>query len=480
MAVRERSTRLSSLEIRVRRTIQKYGMINPGDHVLVAVSGGADSVALLHCLHRLAPSLRLSLTTAHLNHRIRGSEGDADEDFVRRMSADLKIPFYSEIIEIKQQAAASRQNLEELARQRRYEFLRRTARRAGAQKIAAGHTLNDQAETVLFRFIRGSGIEGLAAIYPVVEDLVVRPLLECSRESILEYLQQRGLPHREDSTNTDLKHARNRIRRELVPYLEENFNPQLVSTLSREAFLVRESWSFIESQAKAAFDSLCLVQGNVILLKLQGFLQLHPGLQKQVLRQAIKECLGSLRGVASRLVESILSICRTGNSNDQVRMPRGSLAIRQFDALLLMRHPPADTPSFSYQLNLPGECCLGEAGISFRAQICSAPDAKTMRNNRSHQAFLELSALPQYLNIRSRRPGDRYGGSGHRKVKKMLIDGKIPQLNRPGLPMVSAGEDVIWIPGFRPARAYEAHPGSERCVAIEILQNSGIRSQESE
>jgi tRNA(Ile)-lysidine synthase len=472
MSVRERANRLFPLEIRVRKTIQKYNMLSPNEHVLVAVSGGADSVALLHCLNKLASSLHLSLTIAHLNHRIRGFEGDADEDFVRRMSADIKIPFCSEIIEVKQQAIAARKNLEEVARQARYDFLRRTARRVGAHKIAVGHTLNDQAETILFRFIRGSGIEGLSAIYPVVEDLVIRPLLECSRESILEYLQQMGLHYKEDSTNADLKHARNRIRRELVPYLENNFNPQLVATLSREAFLAREAWSFIESKAKAAFESLCLRQGNDISLALHGFAELHPGLQKQVLRQAIKECLGSLHGVTSRLVENILSICTAGNSSDQVWMPHGSTAIRQFNMLLLIKHPPSNIPSFEYKLSIPGECRVSEANISFRAKICSAPDLKMIREYRSRQAFLELSALPQYLTIRPRKLGDRYGGPGHRKIKKMLIDEKIPQLKRPGLPMVAAGEDVIWIPGFRPARGYEARPGSERCLGIEIIQET--------
>ena len=175
MPVKELSDKLRPLEIRVRKTIQNHNMLTPGDHVLVAVSGGADSVALLLCLHKLARELHISLSIAHLNHRIRGLEGDADEDFVRRLSADLKLPFFSEIIEVKRKAAAAKENLEELARLTRYDFLRRTARRIGAQKIAVGHTLNDQAETVLFRFIRGSGIEGLSAIHPVVEGLVIRP-----------------------------------------------------------------------------------------------------------------------------------------------------------------------------------------------------------------------------------------------------------------------------------------------------------------
>lgn len=472
MPVKKQSDKTYPLEIQVRKTIQNHNMLTPGEHVLVAVSGGADSVALLLCLHKLAPELHLSLTTAHLNHRIRGLEGDADEDFVRRMSADLQLPLFSEIIEVKQKAAAAKQNLEELARQTRYGFLHRIAQRVGAQKIAVGHNLNDQAETILFRFIRGSGIEGLSSIHPVVEKLIIRPLFECSRDSILEYLKQKGASHREDSSNKDLQHTRNRIRRELLPYLEEHFNPQLVSTLSREALLAREAWSFIESQANQAFENLhCRRSDESILFSPKRLLELHPALQKQVLRQALKECMGSLRGVTSRHIESILSLCRTDHSGDQIRLPHGRVAIRQFDTLLLMPHLPQRKPSFIYRLDVPGECRVAEAGVLFRSTVCSAPDLKTMRENRSRQAFLEPSMLPSCLTIRSREPGDRYGGPGHRKVKKLLIDGKIPSLRRFELPMVVAGNDVIWIPGFRPARSYETRPESPGCVLLEVISD---------
>jgi tRNA(Ile)-lysidine synthase len=471
MPVKEQSDKLRPLEIRVRKTIRDHNMLAPGDHVLAGVSGGADSMALLLCLHRLMADLHLSLTVAHLNHRIRGAEGDADEDFVRQTSEKLQIPFLSETIEVKQEAAETKQNLEEFARQIRYDFLRRAARRIGAQKIAVGHTLNDQAETILFRFIRGSGIEGLAAIHPVVEDLVIRPLLECSRDSILEYLNQEGSSYKEDSTNKDFRHARNRIRGELLPYLEKNFNPQLVPTLSREAALAREIWSLIESQADEAFEKLHKKCGEGILLDLKSLLDLHPALQKQVLRQALRSFPESLRGITSRHIDSILSLCGEGSSGDQIRLPHGSAAIRQFDTLLLMPHPPGPTASFMYTLQVPGECRVTEAGLIFRSSISDAPDLGKKKDNGLSQAFLEPSALAEILTIRSREPGDRYGGPGHRKVKKMMIDGKIPLLRRPCLPMVVSGSDVVWIPGFRPARFFEARPGSQTCVLLEVTQD---------
>jgi tRNA(Ile)-lysidine synthase len=473
MSAKEHSNKLCRFEIRVRKTIEKHSMLNPGDHVLVAVSGGADSVALLLCLHTLARALPLSLTIAHLNHRIRGQEGDDDEDFVRSLSASLHLPFCSEVIELKKQAIAGKHNLEELARLKRYEFLRRTARRIGAQKIAVGHNLNDQAETVLFRFIRGSGVEGLSAIHPVVDGLVIRPLLDCPRIEIVEYLKQKGASYRDDSTNKDVQLARNRIRMELVPYLE-NLNPRLMEALARQAFQSRETWAFIEAEAKQALGRLCRRDDTGISIALHGLATLHPALQKQVLRQALKECLGSLRGVTARLVDGILFLCGAGHSGGQIRISRQNIAVRQFDTLLLTKNAVEQAPSFAYKLEIPGECRVAEAGVIFRSKICNTPDLNMIRGKSATQAFLDPRTLPEFLAIRSKEPGDRYGGPSHRKVKKMLIDRKVPLLDRSDLPMVAAGKDVIWIPGFRPARTYAVRPESPSCILVEIVRDAPV------
>jgi tRNA(Ile)-lysidine synthase len=463
------SARSHPLEIHVRKTIERFNMLAPGEHVLVAISGGADSTALLLCLHRLAARFPLSLTAAHLNHRIRGAEADDDQDFVRRMCADWEIPFVSETIEIKQLAAGAKQNLEECARDRRNDFLRRMACCVKAQKIAVGHNLNDQAETAIFRFIRGSGIQGLSSIHPILDGLVIRPLLECSRVSIRKYLKQQDVAYREDSSNTDLRHARNRIRQELLPYLEKNFNPQLVSIIARETAMARETWSFIESQAMEAYQTLHCRIDNGISLRIRQLCKLHPALQKQVLRQALKACMGSLRGIASIHIQNIISLCTAGRSGDRIGIPHGGIIIRQFDSLLMLNEASYENPAYAHILEIPGLCPVPEAGATFRCTICSAPNQKTMWEKRFVQAFLKTPHLPQSLLIRSRKPGDRYGGSGHRKVKKMLIDNKIPQLQRFALPMIVAGNSVIWIPGFKPARDYEAMPESPTCVLVEML-----------
>jgi tRNA(Ile)-lysidine synthase len=461
-------SKFHALELQARNTIREFAMLAEGDHVLVAVSGGADSMALLHCLRRLSSKSNLTLTVAHLNHRIRDAEGDEDAGFVRKMSLDLGLPFISETIEVKQQALATQQNLEELARNLRYDFLRRTAAQIGATKIALGHNLNDQAETALFRYIRGSGIEGLSAIHPVVDGLIIRPLLACSRDLICDFLRQQNISYREDSTNTDLSYARNRIRQELLPYIQTHFNPQILSALSREASLARETWAFIESQTAMAYATLHSRTDEGISLKIPMILELHPALQKQVLRHALIECLGSIRGIGSVHIEGLLAHCKTASSGEEICLPHGGRAFRQFDTLLLLNHSPKPALEYAYTLAIPGQCYVAEASITFRCKTVDTPNPPMMRKNAAQQAFLDRDALPELLTIRSRLPGDRYGGQGHRKIKKMLIDSKMPLLKRSSLPMVAAGSDVVWVPGFQPAANYAAKSDSESCLMIEI------------
>jgi len=462
--------RFHTLELRVKQTIRDFGMITPGEHVVVAVSGGADSTALLACLNTLSRIMRLTLTAAHLNHCIRGPEGDADAEFTRQLCETLKIPCIMETIDVKKLAEDSGENLEACARRVRYDFLHRAARRVDAGKIAVGHNRNDQAETVIFRFLRGSGIEGFSAVRPVLDDGVVRPLIDCRRGLICRYLEDKNIPWREDSTNSELHYARNRIRLELIPYLEKNFNPRIIDTLARETGIARETWDFIESQARAALSSLRAETEEGISLDAAGLLRLHPALQKQVLRLALKEGLDSPKNIGAVHIENLLALCEKRTGGGTTRLAGGIMGIRSFDRLLLQKHQPKQAADYSYSLSFPGELHIPEIGALFRFSIIRRSAAiKTDRENRC-RAMLDIVALPESLTIRSRRPGDRYGGENHRKVKKMLIDAKIPIDRRAALPMLSAGGVVVWIPGFRPARGYEAQPESDAYLLAEMAE----------
>ena len=469
--LQEKKVRFHALEWRVRRTIRDFGMIVPGEHAVVAVSGGADSTALLVCLKTLAREMRLTLTAAHLNHCIRGAEGDADAEFSRQLCETLEIPCITETINVKKQAEESGENLEACARSIRYDFLRRVAHRVGAQKIAVGHNLNDQAETVIFRFLRGSGIEGLSAIRPVLNDGIVRPLIDCSRELILDYLRDKSLHWRDDSTNARLYYTRNRIRRELIPYLEKNFNPGLIDTLARETGIARETWDFIETQSRAALAAICVKTEEGISMDAAGLLNLHPALQKQVLRLALRDSFGSTQNIDAVHIENLLTLCKRRTGGGEIQLPGGGRGIRLFDRLLFQKKQPKPADGYSYSLNNPGEVLIPEIGILCRLTTIHQPAGVEPARKDRNQALLDPAALPGQLVVRSRKPGDRYGGAEHRKVKKMLNDAKIPPERRATLPMLTAADNVvIWIPGFRPARGYEARSESDACILAEMIE----------
>lgn len=457
-----------ALEMSVQRTLSRHRMLQPGDHVLVSVSGGADSTGLLLCLRSLAPKLGFTLSVAHLNHRIRGTEADQDEEFVKKLCAELQVPFVSEAQDVRRDAVAGKKNLEESAREARYRFLREVAGRVGAHKIALGHTLNDQAETVLMRLVRGSGNDGITAMRPVREDLFIRPFLETSRQEIVAYLKHSGASYREDSTNSDLQLERNRIRHELIPYLSNHLNPKVVEALARYARTAQEIADYLHVQTQTAFEEIRTTVPGGIGLSVEKLLSFHPAVQKNILRYALKHVRESLRGVGMRMIQDLLLLCRPGSSGRQVKLPEKLLATRQFDQLLFLDIGSGATPEFSHELRVPGKIQVPEIGVEFQAVVETRESLPQELQSSADRAYLDADAIPGTLVIRSRRPGDRYGGPGRKKVKKMLIDARIPLQARAALPMLASDNIVLWIPGFPPAPVVAVQAKTTRYVVLKM------------
>jgi tRNA(Ile)-lysidine synthase len=302
----------------------------------------------------------------------------------------------------------------------------------------------------------------------VVDGILIRPLLECSRPEIEDYLQSGGIDFREDASNRDLRYRRNRIRHECLPYLAKHFNPLIVETLAREAGLAREAAGFLERLVARELEAIKVSRPDGMEIPVQRLAQLDPVLAKAALRAAIRESRGSLRGITSRHFDAILRLCTGAIGGKGIVLPGGYRVRREFKNLVLGSGSALPAAGFLYSLSIPGQCLIPEAGVEFCAEL-RVPQGPPSRQSR---AFLDPAALPQQLWLRPRREGDRYGGAGHRKIKKMLIDSRIERDSRDSLPLLATEEAVIWVPGFEPARKFKAKSLNDKCVIITLHRRS--------
>ncbi|HJS73917.1 MAG TPA: tRNA lysidine(34) synthetase TilS [Vicinamibacteria bacterium] len=468
---------------KVIRTLERYRMVLPGDSVLIALSGGADSVALTGVLFELRHRLGLSLFLAHLNHGLR-AEADDDEAFCRSLSERLSLPFASEKVDVAASARRSKRSLEDEGRRARYRFLESQAKRFEANRIAVGHTLDDQAETFLLRLLRGSGGRGLAAIHPVKDGRIIRPLLESRRAEIVTFLEERGLPFREDRSNADPRFTRNRIRHDELPRLSAVYNPRLTESLARTACLLREDEAWMGAETEVAFAAIASLAGDEVELARQGLLERPLALQRRLVRAAIERVRG-LEGVSHRHVEDVLTLAQ-GQSGRELHLP-GLLVERSFDRLRFREREKARARKagersyngFEYRLSIPARVRIPECSGTLSARIAAIrrkPD-EPLHPSQGNAVVLGFgSGLPE-LSVRSPRPGDRFhplGAPGSKPLSRYLMDRKISREARRRVPLVvraaapqDSGEEILWVVGHgvsEASRVSEAPDSASRLV----------------
>jgi tRNA(Ile)-lysidine synthase len=414
--------------------------------ILVALSGGADSVAMLHALIDLRGAFGYRLAAAHLNHRIRGAESDCDERFVRDLCARLGIEL---VVERAAGLEAAMPNLEEAARDTRHDFLRRTAERLSAAHVALGHHRDDQAETVLLRMLRGAGIAGLGAMDEAGPNRIVRPMLSLSREDIRAYLRAIGAAFVEDSSNVSAVLLRNRIRHELLPALE-GYVPGVRARLAQLSGEMRALDAYVAREAARALGAMCTSGGE---LDLPSFAALDAALRAPVLRGFIAERIGSLRRIGRAHLDAMAALILEGPPNGEISLPGGWRAMREYSRLRLTQKAVRIAPEFSVPLALEGTTVVEESGYSFDAAIIGAAEAKSaehMPRNKNSAIFDLADIAMTGLIVRNFIPGDRVrpaGMNGTRKVKDVLIDSKVARERRARVPIVVAADDIVWSPG---------------------------------
>jgi tRNA(Ile)-lysidine synthase len=445
-----------SLEEQVLGFIQKHRLVSDREKLVVAVSGGADSVCLLHILANLQEELKLKLHIAHLNHQLRGADSDADADYVADLARRLKIPATIEKRDVKGYQARERLSLEEAAREVRYRFLAELAKSIGAERGAAGHTKDDQIETILMHLIRGSGTRGMRGLQPatfwqsgVYSLTIIRPLLELSHQETEGYCRQHRLMPRLDASNLSLSPLRNRVRQQLLPLLE-SYNPAIAEALLRTGRIAADDITFLDEQITRLWKKVARQEGKTIILDKAGFDQLPPALKRYLLRAAVERLLGSAKDVEMRHIEEMMSLASKA-AGKRLSLPGGLNFSIEYKRYLLTPDPTALSPlpqlKGEFPLNIPGETRLP----GWRVEITIIKPSE-MSQKDDFTAYLDLAKSGDKLLVRPRRRGDRFQPLGLAQPKKLgefMIDAKIPQAWRGLIPLVCSEERILWVVGWR-------------------------------
>lgn len=452
---------------RIAATIDRYGMLRTGQSVGVAVSGGADSVCLLHALHLLAPQFDLRLHVLHLNHNLRGEESREDAEFVRQLAAQLALPFTLSQADL----ATSAGNLEQAGRHARLAFFRQVLSAGTVERVALGHTLSDQAETVLFRFLRGSGTAGLAGIRPVTSDGLIRPLLEIDRAGVEQFLRQRSIDWREDSSNASMRFARNRVRHGLMPLLARDWNPAIAETLAHTAAWAQAEESYWDEELDRLSPGRLIEKNGAVLLLAPALDALPPAAARRLVRRAIVRAKGDLRGAGFNHVEEVRRLAQRLQGHGHAPVP-GLEVIRSFQWLRLAPLP-AGPRNASYRIAapIPGSVRLPGSGSVISLELIEKSETfgafESVYNNEVD--CVDWRRLSSLLEFRNWTPGDQYqplGSSGTEKIKTLFQRARIPVWERRGWPVLWDGRSIVWARHFGPSALVEANSRSTMILQI--------------
>ncbi len=453
---------------RIAEFIARHEMFPAGSRAGVAVSGGADSVFLLHALRELAPRMNLDLSVVHVDHGIRGQASHEDAEFVRSLAAKFELPL--QILSANVPTLTG--NLEEAARDVRRGFFAGLVEEGKVNRIATGHTRNDQAETVLYRILRGASLSGLSGILPLTKEGVVRPLLEIDRAEIECWLRERAIAWRTDETNRDVSYARNRLRHEILPQLRDQFNPRLDEALSNMATLAQDE----ESYWRTELDR----QRPQPLLSAPQLKTLPPAVARRKIRLAIESIKGDLRQIDFQHVERILNMAQAGKGHDRIQIP-GLDVVRSFGWIRLARTGPniAEQTDYSLPLSVPGSMELPGGSARITLQVLEKAETgqpyATVVNELDWQRLITRNGVLPSLELRNWRPGDRYcrvGQSKEQKIKFLFQKAKVPLWERWNWPIITYNEAIVWIRGFGASAEFAAGPSTRVVLQVSDTDSS--------
>ncbi|CCQ97326.1 tRNA(Ile)-lysidine synthase [[Clostridium] ultunense Esp] len=457
---------------KVLRTIEEYDLIEENDNIVIGLSGGPDSMALLYVLLDLRKEIDFNIIIAHVNHGVRGEEALADEWFVENLAKELNLPYYSTRVNMDQYAKERRISSEEAGRALRYGFFRKILNKIGGGKIAVAHNKNDQAETLLMRFFRGTGIDGLKGMEYRNGD-IIRPILGIEREEIEKYLLDNNFETRLDKTNLEPIYNRNRIRLELIPYIEKYFNPNIIDTLWRTSNILSIDSRFLEKYSEETYIKLVKKkENNSIILNGSLFLKEDRSIQQRIIRNCFLDLNGSLQGFTYRHILDTLTLFLERGTGKSINLSNNIVAKTSYDDFIIEKKKDIAHRDFLFKINHEGYTYIDELQLGLNIKVLPIKDIKINTKDRFVKYF-DYDKILGGLYIRNRRDGDRfvpYGMKGSKKIKDYFIDEKIPKEKRDRIPLITDEEKILWVVGYRTSDLFKITDNTKKVLMIKLMK----------
>lgn len=454
----------------VINTIKTYKLIDKGDNIVIGVSGGPDSMALLYILNEIKKEFEFSLHVAHVNHLIRGEEADLDQEYVREACEKLHLPFYLKRIEIKEYAKKHKLTEEEAGREIRYEFFNSILKKVGKGKIAVAHNKNDQAETLLMRFIRGTGIDGLKGM-EYKNGIIIRPLLDTTRDEIEDFCLKKNINPRIDKTNLEPIYGRNKIRLELIPYIRKNFNEGIIDTLFRMSRIMEIESEFLKQYTLSKCEQVIVKESKkIIKVDKKQFFSLHPAIKSRVIRYCIEKINKSLKGIEEKHIKEILNLVHSNVTGKMINIPKNIRIRINYETFSIEKggHKSEKT-QFKYKININETTHIHELNSSLLAKVSNV-NKVDFNNKDDFVKYFDYDKIKGSLYIRNREKGDRFiplGMKGSKKVKDFFIDEKVPSEKRNYIPLVEDEQNIIWVIGYRMSDVYKITKDTKKVLILE-------------
>jgi len=453
----------------VLRTIEENKMFNKGDKVIVAVSGGPDSICLLHMLYVLQNRLGITLYAAHVNHCLRGEEGDKDEEYVKKFCESLSVEFKSLKINVNYIAKEKRISCESAGREARYKFFEELKKELKAEKIAIAHNANDQAETVLMRIMRGAGMQGLTGIRPVRDNIFVRPLIRTTRDEIEKYCDNNNLHPRIDKTNLETIYSRNKIRLELIPYIQNNFNRDIITVLNRLSDIIKIDNDYLNYISQEKFKKYCEIKAQKVIIFKGAFLE-DKAVLVRIIRMSLETVAGDLKDIERIHIFNIIDIqkCSTGK---EIMLPHNLLASNDYGNIIVKKNIKECMKNCEIQYTLRmGFNNITDIRSKVYINLIDLKEYAYYKKDRFIQYF-DYDKIKGSIILRNRRKGDKFiplGMIGNKKLKSLFIDLKISKDKRNKIPLICFGDDIGWIVGYRISELFKVDKNTKNILAVKF------------